>query len=436
MLRMRTVTGWLLVAISLWLAGCAGGPRMLMPTPRLYQQLEQALFVELAPSLQGTEVELLYVTDREPETDQNGNLRYGFGRSSSLAFGTVTVTLGESTITWEDLLEASRTDQRLNPVHLSLGAVTEIARLPPDPFPHWKEAGKIVYEPTALAKEAQVVEQFRQTLARRLELTPRKEVFVYVHGYHNTFQDAAFAMSELWHFLGREGVPIVYTWPAGYPGLFGYTHDRESSEFTVFHLKRTLRTLSSFPEVERIHLIAHSRGTDVALAALRELTIWAWAAGLDPEVRLKLHNLVLAAADIDLQVLDQRVAAEHIPLSVNRTTIYASPNDKAIGYAEMLFASPGGRLGTVEIEDLTDVDKAFFDALKANMAIVIYDERSNPQLDEYGHSYFRNSPGASSDLILMLRDDLDPGSEGRPLESLGMRFWRIPQGYPTKEPAQ
>ncbi len=52
MLRMRTVTGWLLVAISLWLAGCGGGPRMLMPTPRLYQQLEQELFAELAPSLQ------------------------------------------------------------------------------------------------------------------------------------------------------------------------------------------------------------------------------------------------------------------------------------------------------------------------------------------------------------------------------------------------
>ncbi len=436
MLQMRTVTVWLLVAVALWLVGCGGGPRLMMPTPRIYEQPEQELFEDLPPSLQGTEVELLYVTDREPEIDPNGNLRYGYGRSGSLAFGTVRVALGKPTSTWEDLLKASRTGQRLDPVYLSLGSVTEIARLPPDPIPHWKEAGKIVHEPTALAKRAQVVEQFRQTLARRLELTPRKEVFVYVHGYNNTFEDAVFAMSEFWHFLGREGVPIVYTWPAGYPGLFGYTYDRESSEFTVFHLKRALLTLSGFPEVERIHLIAHSRGADVAMAALRELTIWAWAAGLDPEVRLKIHNVVLAAPDLDLQVVDQRLSAEHLPLSVNRTTIYASPNDKAIGYAQRFFASPYGRLGNMGLEDLTDVDKALLDTIKANLAIVIYDRQSNPQLDEYGHSYFRNSPGASSDLILLLRDDLDPGSDGRPLESLGPKFWRIPPGYPTQETSQ
>jgi esterase/lipase superfamily enzyme len=46
---------------------------------------------------------------------------------------------------------------------------------------------------------------------------PRKEVFIFVHGFHNDFNDAAFVMAELWHFLGRIGVPIVYTWPSGYP---------------------------------------------------------------------------------------------------------------------------------------------------------------------------------------------------------------------------
>lgn len=58
-------------------------------------------------------------------------------------------------------------------------------------------------------------------LVRQLELTPRKELFVYVHGYHNSFADAAFTMAELWHFLGCIGVPIIYTWPAGHPGMFG-----------------------------------------------------------------------------------------------------------------------------------------------------------------------------------------------------------------------
>jgi hypothetical protein len=30
----------------------------------------------------------------------------------------------------------------------------------------------------------------------------------------------------------------------------------------------------------------------------------------------------------------------------------------------------------------------------------------------------------------MLRDDLDPGTPGRPLEYVDLNFWRIPPGYP------
>jgi len=37
----------------------------------------------------------------------------------------------------------------------------------------------------------------------------------------------------------------------------------------------------------------------------------------------------------------------------------------------------------------------------------------------------------SSDLIIMLRDNLDPGPPGRPLEHLGGYFWRVPPGYPA-----
>ncbi|MHC4102689.1 MAG: alpha/beta hydrolase [Planctomycetota bacterium] len=81
-------------------------------------------------------------------------------------------------------------------------------------------------------------------------------------------------------FLKREGVAIAYTWPAGLPGLLqGYNYDRESSEFTVFHLKQLVRALVSMSEVEGISLLAHSRGTDGAITALRELVIEARAGG-------------------------------------------------------------------------------------------------------------------------------------------------------------
>ncbi len=430
-----------LLGLVLLLTGCSTA-RVMMPTPNVYLEPERDVYADLATPLQSTEVPLFYVTDRAPEQDEEGNLRYGSGRSASLAFGTTVVDLGGD-ITWEELLEASRTQQRLKPVELEVREVTELVRGPNSPLPYALVDGSIVQEPALLAQRKAAAEAFRRILVTQLALTPRKEVFIYVHGYHNTFDDAAFAMAELWHFLGRIGVPIIYTWPAGYPGLFGYTYDRESSEFTIYHLREVLGLIASFPEVEKIHLIAHSRGTDVAVAAVRELTLLARGAGIDPREKYKIHNLVLAAPDLDVEVATQRIAGDQLVLSVNRFTIYTSPADKAIGFARKLFQSPRGRVGTL---GLGDVDKTIRAAMEygrehsaTNLAVVNYSgaaDAKHTQRDRYGHSYFRDAPTVSSDLVLMLRDDLDPGTPGRPLEPIGLRFWRVPPGYPLAKPTE
>lgn len=49
---------------------------------------------------------------------------------------------------------------------------------------------------------------------------------------------------------------------------------------------------------------------------LRELFIAAHAAGRDPRRVAKLNNVVLAAADLDLEVVDQRLGAERVGLGV------------------------------------------------------------------------------------------------------------------------
>jgi len=421
----------LLSCIALLLTGC-GGQRVLMPTPNLYLDAHRDFFGTLDPALQTTEVPLFFITDRAPEQDEEGKLRYGPERSASLAFGKVVVDLGRGA-TWEELLEASRTQQRAKPFALEILQVEELVRSAETPLPFTEVDGRIVLRPDVAVQLAKAKEDFRRLLVKQLSLTPRKEVFIFVHGYNNSFDDAAFAMAELWHFLGRIGVPIIYTWPAGYPGPFGYTYDRESSEFTVYHLRQVLELISSFPEVEKIHMIAHSRGTDVALNAMRELTLQARSSGVDPRERFKVHNLVLAAPDLDLQVGAERIVGDQLSLSVDRFTVYTSPRDKAIGVAARLFASPRGRLGTFGVEELSDSLRAVMEYSESNLAIVNFPATSY-EGDRYGHSYFRDAPSVSSDLVLMLRDDLDPGPPGRPLESLGHKFWRVPPGYPAEEP--
>ncbi len=413
------------LACGLLLTGCAEA-RQLMPTPNLYADDKATLFEVLPEEYESTRVELIYVTDRVPETDAAGNLRYGYNRSNSVGVGTTVVDLGRN-VTWEDLVEASRTRSRLGRFELSLVSIDEFERLPPSPLPYQVIDGEVVEEPEAVAARDASIARVRAEVRRRLALTPRKDVYIYVHGYHNSFADAAYALAELWHFFGREGLPIVYTWPAGYPGLFGYTYDRESSEFTVFHLKQVIRWLAEQPEIENIHLIAHSRGTDVAISAFRELVIWARGAGFDPRYHFKIKNFVLAAADMDLQVISQRIAAERLALAVDQATLYASPGDQAIGIAEWLFASPRGRVGTLEIGELTEDEIWRMKANAARVTVVNFEGESSG----YGHSYFRTNPAVSSDLVLKIRYGLKPGEAGRPLEHIGLNFWRVPEGYPA-----
>ena len=427
----HSLTTLLIFAVMHW--GC-GAPRVMMPTPNVYLTEEGQHYQDLNPKLQSSEVRLFFITDRAPEKDEKGNLRYGYGRSSSVAFGTAIVDLGEN-LSWEDLLLASQLQKRLQPVKLKVRQVKEVLRGPNTPLPYAMIDGKIVEQPEKSAEREAASKEFKRILANQLALTPRKEVFLYIHGYHNSFEDAAFAMAELWHFLGRIGVPFIYTWPAGYPGLFGYTYDRESSEFTVYHLRNVLTFVASIPEVEKINVIAHSRGTDVAVSALRELTIAVRAEGNDPREKLKINNFIIAAPDIDLAVAEQRISGDKLPLAVKRFTVYTSPADEAIGIARKLFQSPRGRVGTFGPENLSDHMRQAMKFGKGNLTIVQFLGASDVffvQGDEYGHSYFRNAPTVSSDLVLMLRDDLDPGTSGRPLEHVELNFWRIPPGYPSE----
>ena len=119
---------WLIFCIAVLLTACSG-QRVMMPTPNVYNEADTEIYANLHPELKSTEVPLFFVTDRQPEQDENGNLKYGYGRSNSLAFGSAVVDLGED-ISWEQLLEASRTQQRLDSVPLELTQLKEIMRGP------------------------------------------------------------------------------------------------------------------------------------------------------------------------------------------------------------------------------------------------------------------------------------------------------------------
>lgn len=420
-ISVTAVTSRLILCAMVFTVGCS--QRQLMKTPNLYADGGRSPFGDVPAVYQNNHVDVLYATDRKSVVEK-GKLRYNHERSKSLAFGACRVTIGDG-VSWETLVRESLTQKRRTSLPIKVGYVEEWGRFPGTPMPLTRVDGRLVDDPISVEELHQAQASFRLQIIQELQQTPRKEVFLFVHGFANDFDVAAITIAQIWHFIGRQGVPMIYTWPAGIGGLTGYFHDRESGEFTIYHLKQFLRTLASVPELEKIHILAHSRGTDVVTTALRELHIEIRASGGDTGKTLKLGNLILAAPDLDAEVTSQRIGSERLFFVPERFTVYVSRTDKAIGFADWLMHSIR-RIGQLVTTDLTATQKRV-----ASMLSDLHVVNANIRPSLVGHGYFHSNPAVSSDLILILRDNRDPGVEhGRPLINKTTNFWELNDNYP------
>jgi esterase/lipase superfamily enzyme len=410
----------------------------MMPTPVLYTGPNaRPLFTEPPIDNRSPSLDLLYLTDRASAQQADG-LRYTSARSRSIAFGSATVEFGED-VSWNTLVEESTTAQGGNRLELKLGSTKELGRFPPIPY-------EVAVLPDGIRRTRSVVDayekakhQLQADIARRLALARRKEVVLFVHGYHSSFETAALTMGELCHFLGRDFVCGIFTWPAGAQGgaLFGYDVDRESSEYAIEDLVKLIRIVGRTPGVEKVHLLAHSRGTDTLASALAELSAEAYTLRSSPEREFHIGKVVLIAPDLDGDVavtkifkvfsdpdlpFGDRPDSEAVipPAPGLRVTLYVSPDDKAIATAGWLFGSIA-RLGRI---DPTMFTPEQIEAIGMLRVVDIVEVRGTT--DFFGHHYFVSNPQVSADIIAMLRYDLRPNDPGRPLEHVAGPFWRVP----------
>lgn len=419
------------------LVGCATKVRELMPTPALFHlPTAQTIFEEVPPERRTDYVDLLYVTDRAPDTSPDAELPYGQERARTTRFGSAQIVLRPS-MTWDELRFHSLADPRDRRIGMELGAVDELGRYPEGPY-HIERTG------TGVRRDPAVMDAHRRTDAalqaevqRRLALAPTKEVVLYVHGFNETFESAAFTVADLCHFFGRAHVCTFFTWPASSTGnpLISFTSTTESATYAVGHLKRTIRTLARTPGVEGVHLLAHSRGSALLLNAVRELSIEAIAAGDNPRETMQLKHLVLMSPDIDAQVaraqleifasdpdMTTRWRSTDLPKFLSgRFTIYASPKDRALLLSKILFRSRE-RVGELTPDEISETTKDYFATL-GNVDIIVFEGK---RTDFFGHSYFTSNPRVSADLIELIRSGTPPGTPQRPLARSGKITWEFP----------
>lgn len=173
----------------------------------------------------------------------------------------------------------------------------------------------------------------RSILARfqhRLAKGPTRSVFVFVHGFNNRFDDAVFRFAQIVHDSGTNAIPVLFTWPSA-GKLLAYGYDRDSATYSRDALERTLNYLVADRSVGEISILAHSMGNWVTLEALRQMAI------RDRSISPKIKNVMLADADVDIDVFRTQVAG----MGKRRPafTVFISDDDKALAASRIIWGS-------------------------------------------------------------------------------------------------
>jgi esterase/lipase superfamily enzyme len=392
--------------------------------PNFHKPPAEQVTVSGEPEL--PDADLIYVTDRGPGPN---DVPYGSGRSNSMAFGHIEIEITNMTPAAYFSYMNGHPERSAKPDY-AIGHNHESGRFPATPLPFSLENGVISRDRTATLQYQAATEQFRRALTERLRSQGTGKVILYVHGFKNSFEHSAYNLLELWTAAGRDGVPVLFSWPTGEESLFGYLGDTQNGAFSVYHLKELLRLIAGTEAVDEVVVIAHSHGASIATTALRELLIESRGAGFSMRDTYRISTLILAAPDIDLGVMEQRLVAEMFGVGFGQIDVYMNPHDNALGLAGMLFGAT--RFGNSRPDQLSPQSRAVFRGVRSVHFILVEDAQGKAR-----HNHFRMHPGVLADIATTIRTGAGPGDPERPLDHLDLNFWRIDRSYfPGPPPAE
>jgi esterase/lipase superfamily enzyme len=221
---------------------------------------------------------------------------------------------------------------------------------------------------------------FVDSLKQAIAKAPSRDVFIFVHGYNNTFEDAARRAAQLAYDLNFDGTPILYSWPSQ-ASATSYTVDEAVTPISGLKMAEFLNTVVAQSGAARIHLIAHSMGNRVLIDALQ-----AFLAKRAPDQRQHLFGqIVFTAPDVDRDYF--AAAFDSLQGVAERLTLYASDSDYALHTSQIVHGAPRAGSAGASIIKLRGLDTIDMSGVPADML---------------GHSYFAANGGAIYDLFRLL----------------------------------
>lgn len=156
----------------------------------------------------------------------------------------------------------------------------------------------------------------------------QRHAVVFIHGYNNSFQEAAVRAAQIGFDLGVSGAMAFFSWPSR-GRRRSYLSDTESIFASAQAITDFLVEVANLPSVEHVHVIAHSMGNRGALEAIRRI-----ASDAERLSGRRFDAFILAAADVATEVFIRDGGAL---LEVGeRATIYVSAKDEALSWSMFL----------------------------------------------------------------------------------------------------
>ncbi|UCH46604.1 MAG: alpha/beta hydrolase [Betaproteobacteria bacterium] len=422
----RSFGVWLFIAClgSVVVAGCASpGPYNinLMPAPDVYKEGEITPFTDTNMLSESALQGLLYATDRVPVDPQSTASKqerfYLNERGGLIRLGVASFSLGEANMTWEEARRISLAKNRTEEYPLKVTDVEEFGILDRSFHP-------FVDAETRAQESNEPAQRFAQLVNAKLEISEKKDIFIYVHGYKVVFDNPVLVAAELWHYLGYEGVFVAYAWPST-PSRWAYFADAETTATSAFHFGTLLEYLAEQTDAERIHIIGYSQGTRMVVDGVYRLALkYQDETPEEAQKHLRIGKIILIGSDIDRQLMGSYIV-DGLLDAMDNVTVYVSSRDKALGLSRFLLGRQ--RLGEMFGEGEIRPEVEAFLEDNAELQFINVTEAEGA-LTGNGHGYFRSSPWASSDILMTLRYGLEPEDRGL-VHTEGLPVWTFPADY-------
>ncbi len=223
-------------------------------------------------------------------------------------------------------------------------------------------------------------QNFHAQLQEHVRASPSNDVFMFVHGYNSSFENAARRTAQLAYDLDFDGTPLLYSWPSQ-ASATAYTVDEAVVRVSGRKMVDFLTGIVEQSGADRIHLIAHSMGNRALIEALE---MFVARRSMAEPVQV-FDQIVFTAPDVDRDYFIDVI--ESIRRIAGRVTLYASQNDVALQTSAMLHGAPRAGLAGEDMVMLPGLDTIDMSAVEA---------------DRLGHSYFAANEGALYDLFRLL----------------------------------